>query len=103
MCVDELCRNPHAIAGLAHAAFQDVAHLEFVRDLAYVNRAVFVDVGGVARDDEQPADAGETGNQVLGNAVGEKACSGSFVIFSKGRTAIDGFVAAKRTLVSPRG
>ena len=45
--VDELTGNANLAAGLAHTAFEDVAHLEFSADLARVGRALLaVDVGG---------------------------------------------------------
>ena len=59
------------LAGAAHAAFEHVAHAELARDLLHVDRAVLVDECRVARDDEQPADAGQAGDQVFRNAVGE--------------------------------
>jgi hypothetical protein len=44
---------------------------ELARDLLHIDGAAFVDERRVAGDDEQPADAGEPGDQVLGDAVGK--------------------------------
>ena len=69
--IDELRADAQPLAGAAHAAFEHVADAELARDLFHVDRTVLVDERRVAGDDEQPADAGEPGDQVLGNAVGK--------------------------------
>src|SRR6516165_8479470 len=35
--VDELARDPHPVAGLAHAAFEHVAHPQFSRHLPHID------------------------------------------------------------------
>ena len=69
--VDQLGGDAHAIAALAHAALQHVTHAEFARDALYVDRLALVGERRIARDDEEPAQLRQTGDDVLGNAVGE--------------------------------
>ena len=69
--VDELPGDAHAIAGLAHAAFEHVAHAELAADLLHVDRPALVGEGRIARDDEQPLDARKAGDDVVDHAVGE--------------------------------
>ena len=69
--VDQLAGDAQPPAGRAHAALQHVAHAEVARDLAHVDRAALVGEGRVAGDHEQPAQPGERGDDVLGDAVGE--------------------------------
>ena len=69
--VDELRRDSHPVSGLAHAAFEHVAHTERPRDLADGNRAGLVDEGGIARDDMQVRELGKVRDDVFGYAVGE--------------------------------
>ena len=70
--IDQLHRDAHPVAGLAHAAFDDVLHAELARDLLHVHRLALVLERGVARDDEQVAEARQVGQDVLGQAVGEE-------------------------------
>ena len=58
-------------AGLAHAAFEHVAHAELAADLLHVNRPALVGEARIARDDEQPAHARQGGDDVVHHAVGE--------------------------------
>ena len=53
--VDELRGDAHAIAALAHAALQHVAHAEFAGDALHVDGLALVDERRIARDDEEPA------------------------------------------------
>jgi len=53
--VVELSGDAHAIAALAHAAFQDIAHAELLGDLPEMDGPALVDEGGVAGDHEEPA------------------------------------------------
>ena len=69
--VDELRADAQLLAGPAHAAFEHVADAKLARDLLHIDRAALVDERRVAGDDEQPADAGQPGDQVLGDAVGK--------------------------------
>jgi hypothetical protein len=54
--IDELRRDAHAIAGLAHAPFEHKAHAEIAPDLLHLGRPALVDKRGVARDHEQARD-----------------------------------------------
>ena len=58
-------------AGLAQAAFEDVAHAQFAAGLLHVDRAALVGEGRVAGDDEQPFDPRQAGDDVLDDAVDE--------------------------------
>ena len=69
--VDQLGADAQPLAGPAHAAFEHIANAELACDLPDIDGAALVDKGRVARDDEQPPDAGQAGDQVLGYAVGE--------------------------------
>ena len=55
--IDQPCRNPHATAGAAHAAFKQVAHAEFARDLLRGLVRVAVGQARLAGDDEQALEA----------------------------------------------
>ena len=69
--VVELRGDAHAVAALADAAFEHVAHAELVGDLLQVNGLALVDERGVARDHEEPAQLRQRGDDVLADAVGE--------------------------------
>jgi len=70
-CADQLRGDADPITALAHRAFQHVAHTEFAADLLHVDEAALVAEARIAGDDEQPADTGERGNDLLDHAVGE--------------------------------
>ena len=74
--IDQLHRDAHAVARLAHAALDHVLHAELRRHLLDADRAVLVHEGRVARDDEQVAKARERGDDVLGQAIGEELLLG---------------------------
>src|SRR6516165_797197 len=69
--LDQLRSDAHPAGSFSDAAFEHVAHPQLASDLLYVLRTSLVDEAGVARDDEQPADAGEPGDDVLDDAVAE--------------------------------
>src|SRR5262249_37336886 len=69
--VDQLPRNAYSITGFSQAAFEYVAHAEFAADLLDVYGSVFVGEARVARDDEEPPDTRERGDDVLDDAVGK--------------------------------
>src|SRR6516162_208998 len=50
---DQLCRHPHQVACLAHAALEHVAHAELPPDISGRNRFPLVSEGRIAGDDEQ--------------------------------------------------
>src|SRR5438105_2308839 len=55
--VDQLSSDAHAVAGLADAAFEHVAHAQFARDLLQVDGAALVRKTRIARDHEATATA----------------------------------------------
>ena len=63
--VDQLTGNAHATAPFADRAFEDVADTEFMPDPLHVNRLALVGKARIARDDEEPANARERGNDLL--------------------------------------
>ncbi|MNF62334.1 hypothetical protein D3C84_440130 [compost metagenome] len=69
--VYELPGDAHLVAGFAHATFQHVAHAELLADFLDVHRPALVGEARIARDDEQPADTRQGGDDVLHHAVGE--------------------------------
>ena len=69
--LDELRGDAHAVARLAHAALQHIAHAEFAPDLLHVDGAALVGEAGIARDDEEPADARQRRGDLLDHAVGK--------------------------------
>ena len=69
--VVELRRDAHAVAVLAHAAFDHIADAELVGDLLHVDGLALVDKRRVARDHEEPAQLGQRRDDVLADAVGE--------------------------------
>ncbi len=69
--VDELTGDPQAVARLANAAFQHVAHAEFAADLLYVDGAALVGEARIPRDHEELPEPRQRRNDVLDHAVGE--------------------------------
>ena len=69
--IDQLRRDPHPVAGAADAALEHGADAEFASDGADIDVLALVDEARVARDDHQPADFGQVGDDVLADAVGE--------------------------------
>src|SRR4029453_13504718 len=69
--VAELPGDAHLVAGLAHAAFQHVAHAKLAADFLHVHRPTLVDEARIAPDDEQPANARQGDDDVFHYAVGE--------------------------------
>ncbi len=69
--VDELPGDADSARRSANAAFQHIAHAEFAADLLQVDGAALVCKAGIARDDEQPADARQSEDDVLHHPVSE--------------------------------
>src|SRR4051812_15826594 len=63
--------NAYVIAHLTHRAFQHIAHTEFAADLPHVYSLAFISEAGTAGDHEQPANAAESGDDLLDHAVSE--------------------------------
>jgi len=70
-CFDQLRGDAHPPTALPDRAFEDVAHAQLATDSLYVDRLALVGEGAIARDDEEPADAAERGDDLLDHAVGE--------------------------------
>src|SRR6516225_4007144 len=64
------------IARFLNASLQDVAHIQFARDLLVTERLSLVGLGSVASDHETAGDAREVSGQVLGKAVSEILLTG---------------------------
>src|SRR6516162_7528683 len=69
--VDQLRGDAYPAAGLAHRAFEHVAHTQLTPDLLHIDRLTSVSKTRIAGDDEEPTDAGEGGDDLLDHAVGE--------------------------------
>src|SRR5882672_9703893 len=69
--VDQLPGDAHAVAALAHRAFEHIADAKLMPDLLHIDRLPFVREARIAGDDEEPADAGERGDDFLDHAVDE--------------------------------
>src|SRR6516225_10377767 len=70
--LDQLRGNAQTVAGSTHATFEDIVHAELTADLLYVDRTALVGEAAVARDDKEPPDLRQRGDDVLGHAVREK-------------------------------
>jgi hypothetical protein len=70
-CVDQLTANAQAVARLAHASLEDIAHPQFAPDLLYVHGAAFVGKARIARDHEQVPEAPQGLDDVFHDAVRE--------------------------------
>ena len=69
---DQLRRDPHPAARLAHAALENIAHAQLLTDFLDVDCLPFVGEGRVAGDHRECAPAGEHRDDVLGDAIGEE-------------------------------
>src|SRR5262245_49611497 len=69
--IDQLRVDAHTLPRPAHAAFEDVADPELLRNLLHVDGPVFVGKCRVAGNYEKPSDPGQFRDQILGNAVRE--------------------------------
>ncbi|MEZ5864551.1 MAG: hypothetical protein R3D25_10985 [Geminicoccaceae bacterium] len=67
--VDELGRQPQAVAGAADRALDDIAHAQLARDLPHVSGRATKAEAGIARDHREVAKARELGDHVLDDAV----------------------------------
>src|SRR5216684_6136691 len=69
--IDQLRGDAHSLARLAHRTFEHIPDTELAPDLLHIDRLAFVGETRIAGDDEEPADAGESGDDLLYHAVGE--------------------------------
>ena len=70
--IDQLHGDADPVARLAHAALDHVLDADLLREVLDPDRLALVDEGRVARDHEQLAEAGQRGDDVLGEPVGEE-------------------------------
>ena len=69
--LDQLGGDPDPLRLGLQAALEHVAHAELAADLAHVDALALERLDGVAGDDQELAGAGELGDEVLGEGVGE--------------------------------
>ena len=69
--VDQLRRDAHAVAGLAHTAFEQEVHAQLLGDPFRVQALALVSERAVAGDHEEALKARQLGDDVLDHAVGE--------------------------------
>jgi len=69
--IGELCSDANPLATLADAAFEHVAHAEFLGDLLDVNGPALVGEGGIAGDHEEPPHLRQGRENILADAVAE--------------------------------
>jgi hypothetical protein len=72
LAVDELHGHSDPVHRLAHASLDDVVDPEFASDLLRLDWLSLVDEHGVARDHQKLTEAGQLGDDVLGESIGEK-------------------------------
>ena len=69
--LDHLGGDTHPASILADAALHQITHAQFATDPLHVDGRSLVGEPRMAGDDEQPFDAGQSGNDVLDHAVGK--------------------------------
>src|SRR5262249_15619562 len=69
--VYQLPGNADPVACSAHRAFEDIADAKLAPALPHIGRLTLVGEARIAGDTEQPADAGERGDDLLDHAVDE--------------------------------
>src|SRR4029079_18477475 len=69
--VDKTARYAKPFAASAHAALEDVAHTQLLRDHPVVEDLALVGKGRVSGDDRQPEPARQAGNDVFDDPIGE--------------------------------
>lgn len=89
LAVDQLCSDPEALTGTAHAAFENRAHFEFARDFTQIDVSALVGKRRGPRRNVQPRYASERVNQLFGETVAEVLLVRIPGRFAKGRTAIE--------------
>jgi hypothetical protein len=94
--VIELCRDAHAVAVPADAAFDHVADPELGADLLDVDGFAPVDERRVARDHEESAQLGKRGDDVLADAVGEISLLGIIAHVDEGQHGDGGPVGQRQ-------
>src|SRR5215472_3816902 len=69
--IDQLRRDAHSTSGFAHRALKNVADAEFATDLLHIYGLAFVSKTRIARDNKEPPNAAQRGNDLLDHAIGE--------------------------------
>ena len=64
--IDQLRRDAHPIAELAHASFDNVADRQFSADLRHADGSALVNKSRVARGNQQTGDLREVSDQIFG-------------------------------------
>src|SRR6266542_3391977 len=72
LCLNKLDINVRAIARLLHTAFQDIGDAQLARDFEQINRGASLTSCGGARDDSQPTNFRERGNDFVLNSLRKK-------------------------------
>lgn len=94
--IDQLRVDAHAPSGAPGAAFQQVAHAKLPGDGAHVHGLALVGKDRVARDDKEARDPGEIGDQVFGQAVGERVLLGIAAQIDEGQHGDRWFVGQRQ-------
>ncbi len=74
--LDQLRRHPDAVAGFPQAAFEDVADAKLPPNLLHIDCVALVGEAGIPGDHEQRWVAGQRGDDVLGDPIGEELLLG---------------------------
>src|ERR1700730_8309322 len=69
--IDKLTRDANAISGLAHAAFEYVAHPKLASDLLHVYGPALVREARITCDHKQPTKERQRHRDILHDAIGE--------------------------------
>ena len=65
--IDELRGNTHPPPGLPDRSFEHISHAELAAGLLHIDDPTLIGEAQIARDNHQPADARERGNDLLGH------------------------------------
>ena len=95
--VDELGGDAHPIPYPPNTPLHDILHTQSARDFDYVDPLATKREGRIASDDEQRTEAGEFGDNVLGDAVAEICLLGLATQILKGQHG-DRWFRARRCL-----
>src|SRR5262245_13396349 len=67
--VDELCCDTNPITKLPCTALKHITYTQLSGHLLYINRSALIDEDSVACDNEEPANFGQSRDDVLCNAI----------------------------------
>ena len=94
--VHKLGGDAHPLSALAHASFEHIAHPEIAPHLLHVRRLALVDERRIASDDEEPAQARQRCDDVLGDPVAEIFLLGIAGHVGEGEDCDRGLVGQRR-------